>query len=113
MANDEEKPIEGKGFTVQDRRRFSPETGEARDLLRRYTALKIALTWPEISCSGLLSETNCADVCDWFDAPRPPNESREIVHPVIDRPRTKITATIAIANGPRRTFTGQGRTLFI
>lgn len=31
MAKDEEKPIEGKGFTVQDRRRFSPETGEARD----------------------------------------------------------------------------------
>src|SRR5918996_2495948 len=26
----EEKP-EGKGFTVQDRRRFSPETGEARE----------------------------------------------------------------------------------
>jgi hypothetical protein len=31
MAKDEEKPIEGKGFTVQDRRRFSPETGEARE----------------------------------------------------------------------------------
>lgn len=30
MAN-EEKPTEGKGFTVQDRRRFSPETGEARE----------------------------------------------------------------------------------
>jgi hypothetical protein len=30
MASDEEKPIEGKGFVVQDRRRFSPETGEAR-----------------------------------------------------------------------------------
>ena len=29
MADAEEKP-EGKGFTVQDRRRFSPETGEAR-----------------------------------------------------------------------------------
>ena len=29
MANEEGK-IEGKGFTVQDRRRFSPETGEAR-----------------------------------------------------------------------------------
>jgi hypothetical protein len=28
-------------------RRYGPETGEARDLLRRYTALKIALTWPE------------------------------------------------------------------
>src|SRR5215208_574810 len=26
---------------------YGPETGEARDLLRRYTALKIALTWPE------------------------------------------------------------------
>jgi Domain of unknown function (DUF1844) len=26
----EEKQTEGKGFTVQDRRRFSPETGEAR-----------------------------------------------------------------------------------
>ena len=30
MAEEEEKQ-EGKGFTVQDRRRFSPETGEARD----------------------------------------------------------------------------------
>lgn len=30
MANEEEKQTEGKGFTVQDRRRFSPETGEAR-----------------------------------------------------------------------------------
>ena len=29
MANEEGK-IEGKGFTLQDRRRFSPETGEAR-----------------------------------------------------------------------------------
>jgi hypothetical protein len=28
-------------------RRYGPETGEARDLMRRYTALKIALTWPE------------------------------------------------------------------
>jgi Domain of unknown function (DUF1844) len=28
---DEEDKKEGKGFTVQDRRRFSPETGEARD----------------------------------------------------------------------------------
>jgi hypothetical protein len=28
-------------------RQFGPETGEARDLLRRYTILKIALTWPE------------------------------------------------------------------
>jgi hypothetical protein len=26
---------------------YGPETSEARDLLRRYTALKIALTWPE------------------------------------------------------------------
>jgi hypothetical protein len=30
MAGEGEKP-EGKGFTVQDRRRFSPETGEARE----------------------------------------------------------------------------------
>ena len=30
MASEEEKQSEGKGFTVQDRRRFSPETGEAR-----------------------------------------------------------------------------------
>jgi hypothetical protein len=30
MADPEEKQ-EGKGFTVQDRRRFSPETGEARE----------------------------------------------------------------------------------
>ena len=27
-------------------RQYGPETGEARDQLRRYTALKIALTWP-------------------------------------------------------------------
>jgi hypothetical protein len=31
MAKEEEKPVEGKGFTVQDRRRFSPDTGEARE----------------------------------------------------------------------------------
>ncbi len=30
MAGEEEKR-EGKGFTVQDRRRFSPETGETRE----------------------------------------------------------------------------------
>ena len=30
MAGEEEK-LEGKGFTVQDRRRFSPETGETRE----------------------------------------------------------------------------------
>ena len=30
MASEEEKQSEGKGFTVQDKRRFSPETGEAR-----------------------------------------------------------------------------------
>jgi Domain of unknown function (DUF1844) len=30
MSAEEEKQ-EGKGFTVQDRRRFSPETGEARE----------------------------------------------------------------------------------
>lgn len=30
MVSEEEKQSEGKGFTVQDRRRFSPETGEAR-----------------------------------------------------------------------------------
>jgi Domain of unknown function (DUF1844) len=30
MAAEEEKQ-EGKGFTVQDRRRFSPETGQARE----------------------------------------------------------------------------------
>jgi hypothetical protein len=42
MAEEEEKQ-EGKGFTVQDRRRFSPETGEARDTSegpRVYTAWK-------------------------------------------------------------------------
>jgi hypothetical protein len=31
MASDKQKLDEGKGFTVQDRRRFSPETGEARE----------------------------------------------------------------------------------
>jgi hypothetical protein len=30
MASEEQKQTEGKGFTVQDRRRFSPETGEVR-----------------------------------------------------------------------------------
>jgi Domain of unknown function (DUF1844) len=30
MASEDEKQGESKGFTVQDRRRFSPETGEAR-----------------------------------------------------------------------------------
>jgi len=31
---------------------YGPETSAARDLLRRYTALKIALTWPEESARG-------------------------------------------------------------
>lgn len=31
MASEEEKQTEGKGFTIQDRRRFSPETGAARE----------------------------------------------------------------------------------
>src|SRR3954452_19476550 len=30
---------------------YGPETGEARDLLRRCTALKIALIWPEENAS--------------------------------------------------------------
>ena len=30
MANEEEKQ-EGKGFTVKDRRRFAPDTGEVRE----------------------------------------------------------------------------------
>lgn len=38
MAKEEEKTIEGKGFTVQDRRRFSPETGEARENAPEQTA---------------------------------------------------------------------------
>ncbi len=33
-------------------RQYGPETGEARDLLRRYTVLKIALTWPEENAAG-------------------------------------------------------------
>lgn len=31
MASEDDKEQQGKGFTVQDRRRFSPETGEVRD----------------------------------------------------------------------------------
>jgi hypothetical protein len=31
---------------------YGPETGEARGLLKRYTALKIALTWPEERAGG-------------------------------------------------------------
>ena len=42
MASDEEKPTEGKGFTVQDRRRFSPETGEARQDAPEQTATQAA-----------------------------------------------------------------------
>jgi len=38
MASDEEKPTEGKGFTVQDRRRFSAETGAARQDAPEQTA---------------------------------------------------------------------------
>jgi len=30
MASEEGKQQESKGFTVQDKRRFSPDTGEAR-----------------------------------------------------------------------------------
>ena len=42
-------------------RQYGPETGEARDLLRRYTTLKIALTWPE--------ETQRTDPA-WITRPR-------------------------------------------
>ena len=38
MASEEGKQTEGKGFTVQDRRRFSPETGEARQDAPEQTA---------------------------------------------------------------------------
>jgi uncharacterized protein DUF1844 len=38
MVSEEEKQSEGKGFTVQDRRRFSPETGEARENAPEETA---------------------------------------------------------------------------
>lgn len=37
MANEEGKPAEGKGFTIQDRRRFSPDTGEAREKVSEET----------------------------------------------------------------------------
>jgi hypothetical protein len=33
-------------------RQYGPETGEVRALLRRYTALNIALTWPEENAAG-------------------------------------------------------------
>jgi len=38
MASEEEKQTEAKGFTVQDRRRFSPDTGEARQDAPEQTA---------------------------------------------------------------------------
>src|SRR3954453_19016190 len=43
-------------------RQYGPETGEARDLLRRYTALKIGLTWPEATESGGASLDDPASV---------------------------------------------------
>jgi hypothetical protein len=41
MAGEEEKR-EGKGFTVQDRRRFSPDTGEARETSEETQGFTIA-----------------------------------------------------------------------
>jgi hypothetical protein len=41
MAGEEEKR-EGKGFTVQDRRRFSPDTGEARETSEETRGFAIA-----------------------------------------------------------------------
>jgi hypothetical protein len=56
MASEEEKQSAGKGFTVQDRRRFSPETGEARESTaatetgaeRKESAMPAAESTPEL-----------------------------------------------------------------
>ena len=45
MASEDEKQ-EGKGFTVQDRRRFSPETGEAREESPAQPALSAETSQP-------------------------------------------------------------------
>ena len=42
---------------------YGPETSEARELLRRYTALKIALTWPEQNATGRFSLDDPNDNC--------------------------------------------------
>jgi uncharacterized protein DUF1844 len=54
MASDEEKQTEGKGFTVQDRRRFSPETGEVRQDAPEETA------GPAQPASGSIRNTETA-----------------------------------------------------
>jgi hypothetical protein len=53
MADQEEKQ-EGKGFTVQDRRRFSPETGEAREGAPE--APNVAAAEPAAAASATASE---------------------------------------------------------
>ena len=54
MADQEEKQ-EGKGFTVQDRRRFSPETGEAREDAPETAS--VASPEPAATASAAASET--------------------------------------------------------
>ncbi|HEX2229171.1 MAG TPA: DUF1844 domain-containing protein [Candidatus Binatia bacterium] len=59
MADQEEKQ-EGKGFTVQDRRRFSPETGEAREDAPEAPSAAPAETEPSAAASAAESESTAA-----------------------------------------------------
>ena len=56
MAGEEEKR-EGKGFTVQDRRRFSPDTGEARGTSEETQGFTIADAKESIGESEKKTET--------------------------------------------------------
>ncbi|HEX2241921.1 MAG TPA: DUF1844 domain-containing protein [Gammaproteobacteria bacterium] len=59
MADQDEKQ-EGKGFTVQDRRRFSPETGEAREDAPEAPSAAPAETEPSAAASAAESESTAA-----------------------------------------------------
>ncbi len=62
MASEEGKQ-EGKGFTVQDRRRFSPETGEARE--------DIAADSPKETAEAKVSEAQAGPASETQQEPLP------------------------------------------
>ena len=68
MADQEEKQ-EGKGFTVQDRRRFSPETGEAREDAPE--APRAASAEPEFSAAASATGSESTAASDKAQEPLP------------------------------------------
>jgi hypothetical protein len=93
MAGEEEKQTEGKGFTVQDRRRFSPETGEARqDAPEEAASVKTSGTeapgqseqeaLPEINFSAFVISLSTQALMNLGEIPNPVSSNVEVDVPV-------------------------------